>query len=269
MARREMTHELAIDATPEQIWHALTTKEGLERWFPPHAEVREPGVGGVIWCSWGGAYEGEAKILEWEPLRRLKTTFGDPAGPLTCTYEILSERGSTVVRITTAGFGEGEEWAGSYDGINRGWKFELRGLRHALERHPGEERKVINVFRKIGDMTPEEGWARLMSADGLLAKGALGDAMKDGDPYDIETAQRDRLSGEVRVMAKPRDFAATVEGWNDAYLRVRIDDGCGWTPGNEINLWLSTYGVDDAKLEALRSRWEALADRLFAASARA
>lgn len=269
MARREMTHEVTIDATPQQVWDAIATAEGLERWFPIQAEVRKPGVGGVIWFSWGGEYSGEAKILEWEPLKRLVSTFGDPAGPLTCAYDIISEGGRTTVRITTAGFGEGEEWDSSYDGINRGWKFELRGLKHYLDRHPGEDRRVINVFRKIGDMTPEEGWARLMSADGLLAKGALRESMQDGDPYDIETAQGDRLRGEVRVMAQPRDFAGTVEGWNDAYLRVRIDDGCGWTPGNEINLWLSTYGVDDAKLEALRSRWESLADALFATSDKA
>ena len=41
--------DLAIDieATLEEVWQALTTGEGIARWFAPHAAVT-PGEGGSV-----------------------------------------------------------------------------------------------------------------------------------------------------------------------------------------------------------------------------
>ena len=36
-----------IDATLEEVWQALTTGEGIARWFAPHAAVT-PGEGGSV-----------------------------------------------------------------------------------------------------------------------------------------------------------------------------------------------------------------------------
>ena len=46
--RRTLTMEQRVDAAPEDVWEALATGAGLERWFPLEAQV-EPGES--IWLS--------------------------------------------------------------------------------------------------------------------------------------------------------------------------------------------------------------------------
>ena len=40
-----------IDATLDEVWQALTTGEGIARWFAPHAAVT-PGEGGSVSVGW-------------------------------------------------------------------------------------------------------------------------------------------------------------------------------------------------------------------------
>jgi uncharacterized protein YndB with AHSA1/START domain len=55
------------------VWRALTEAEELTRHFPLEARVT-PGVGGSIWISWGGAWNGELRIEIWDPPSRLRLT---------------------------------------------------------------------------------------------------------------------------------------------------------------------------------------------------
>ena len=63
----------------------------------------------------------------------------------------------------------------------------------------------------------------------------------------------------------PSDFSGTVQNLNNALLAVRMHEVCGHEPGagHEASLWLSTYGVPQAEVEAFRSRWQEVLDRLF------
>ena len=54
---RTQEHEIAIDASAEAVWKAITDAEELTRWFVETAKV-EPGVGGSFRISWGGGEEG-------------------------------------------------------------------------------------------------------------------------------------------------------------------------------------------------------------------
>ena len=49
---RAFRMSLDLDATPEQVWQALTDPQELVRWFPTGARVR-PGEGGTMLWSWG------------------------------------------------------------------------------------------------------------------------------------------------------------------------------------------------------------------------
>lgn len=69
---KKIEKEIAIDATPDEVWRALTEGEELKRWFPLDARVK-PGVGGSVWLSWGEGSEWESPIEIWEPSRHLQT----------------------------------------------------------------------------------------------------------------------------------------------------------------------------------------------------
>jgi uncharacterized protein YndB with AHSA1/START domain len=60
-----------IDASPEQVWQALTEAEELVRWFSTAARV-EPGKGGTMLWSWGYGEDWQTRIDAWEPGRLLR-----------------------------------------------------------------------------------------------------------------------------------------------------------------------------------------------------
>jgi uncharacterized protein YndB with AHSA1/START domain len=258
-ATRTMEKTFDIKATPDAVWKALTDAEELMNWFPVDARVT-PGKGGEILMSWGEEMHG-SRITIWEPGRHLQTEWESPNSPtpLTVDYFIEGKGGATRLRLVHSGFGSGGAWEEEYDGVSRGWNFELRGLRHYLEHHPGVKRQIAWVSRAL-DVDYVEAWNRIMGAGGLGYRGSS-DA-GEGERFSFEGAGV-RLDGEVRDMFPPRQFAGTVEQFNDAYMRVAIEHGCHGDDVTRVNLWLSAYGVGEQALAELRSTWQGLLDRLF------
>jgi uncharacterized protein YndB with AHSA1/START domain len=256
----DVTFEIA--APPEAVWKALTEARELERWFPLQSRVT-PGKGGEIVLSWGPPWEGKGTIEIWEPGKHLRTTwpFHGPehaGSPLATDYYLEGKGGVTVLRLVHSGFGSGANWDGEYDGTRRGWQFEMRSLRHYLEKHRGEDRAVALAAHQI-PLEPAEAWARLASRAGLVAEGSLHE-LREGDRYAVRTASGDALRGVVCVSSPPTDFSGTVENLGNALWRVGIEK---YPSGNEIWLWLSTYGATRSEVPAIRERWRALLARLF------
>ncbi len=101
---RTIEKTLEIAAPPEAVWKTLTDAKELVRWFPLKAEV-EPRVGGRIWLSWEGEFEGEHRIEIFEPERHLRTTWNpmtkDEGGPteLSVDYHLEGRGGGTILRL--------------------------------------------------------------------------------------------------------------------------------------------------------------------------
>lgn len=268
---RSVTAEITVKASPEAVWKALTDADELTRWFPIEARVT-PGEGGQIWMAWGEMWKGDSRIEIWEPNRHLRTSspIGVPkdaeegeagAGPvrLAIDFFIEGEGGKTRLRVVHSGFGRGDSWDAEYDGVRRGWAYELRSLRHYLERHHGEDRRVAWALSPVGDASAEEAWERMMSEKALLAEGDLSDA-REGGRYAIRTVMRDRLQGTVLVHTPAMDFAGTVDNLNDGVFRVGLEP----TPeGPYAILWLATYGLAPERVAELQANLEAILERSF------
>jgi uncharacterized protein YndB with AHSA1/START domain len=67
-----------IDATLDEVWQALTTGEGIARWFAPHAAVT-PGEGGSVSVGWDPNEMWETPITAWERQRRMQTASEMPS----------------------------------------------------------------------------------------------------------------------------------------------------------------------------------------------
>ena len=258
---RSIETSVTVDAPPALVWRALVEAEELTNWFPLEAEV-EPGLGGWIALSWGaGECAQRARITAWEPGRRLALAHrqgeGEQALEITEEYVLLERAGKTVVRLVHAGFGTDASWDHLYDGTVRGWDFELRGLKHYLERHRGERRRVVHVAAHFTSSLAEA-WERLLGPRGLTARGTL--PAEPGARFAVTTATDLPLEGTVVIHRPPLDLAALVSNWNDAYLRVRIDESYSKAGERDANLWLSTYGL----AEDARERLRAGCDRLVA-----
>ncbi len=254
---------IEIDAPVEAVWKALTDGEELARWFPLAARVT-PGQGGEIWMSWGPPWEGASQIEVWEPQRRLQTRSFFDQRAAAVEYTLEAAGGKTRLRLVHSGFEVKSDWDREhFEGTRRGWRYELRSLRHYLERHPGEKRQVAWV-KTPAAVGAGEAWRRLLGAEGFGRHGAV-EGLREGETYSLRSATGETFEGRVVIHDPPQEFAGTVQGMNDALLALRTHEIAGpeAPAGHEAYVWLSAYGLPQGDIDAFRTRWRALLDELF------
>lgn len=138
-----LVHESIVDAPPDQVWAAFTTKSGLESWMAAHAEI-EVKLGGAMKTQYdpkgrvddAGAIENT--ILSYEPGRMLSfkvakapRSFPFPnAIKSMWTVVYFEPRGekATRVRVASMGFGDDEESKKMREFFNRGNAYTLQLL---------------------------------------------------------------------------------------------------------------------------------------------
>jgi uncharacterized protein YndB with AHSA1/START domain len=240
---RSAEGEIVVDATPERVWQAVTDPRELVRWFPLDARV-EPGPEGSLFMSWQNEFAATMKILVWDPPRHLRTSWsfhqGDEVTQVT-DYLIEGKGGSTLIRAVTSGLPADASWDGWVEGTRRGWAFELRSLKHYLERHAGEPRHVVYLRRRI-PLSSQDAWARLI-ADRTLSPWLTGGQVFDRKPG--------------------IQHAAVVNDPPDALFRVSVEPGSAGTDEREIVLWLSAWGDQERRVSELRTKLAGALERLF------
>lgn len=250
--------EIEIGTTPEAVWEAITTRDGLCSWFAVDAEVT-PGPQGSIWVSWGEGMQGRDRIEIWEPGRHLRTVTQPPDGvepppgatALTVDYLIEGRGGSTVLRIVHSGFGVDSAWDAEYEGTKQGWPVFVLNLKHYLERRAGEPCVSLAVYYIAPEATTaEQIWSRLTGPEGLALEG-----VKAGDPYRARAATGDEMSGTIDIFSPPRRFGASVDALGDGLLRLMVE-----RMGGHTFVWCAilAYGVEREVAEGFRDRWQAL-----------
>jgi uncharacterized protein YndB with AHSA1/START domain len=272
MAEPQTTHKpraiettLEIDAPLSAVWKAITDAKELERWFPLEARVT-PGVGGEIFMSWGPPWEGASRVEVWDEKRRLRTRgFMEHGDASMVEYALEAKGGKTLLRLVHSGFATGGDWEDElFSGTERGWRYELRSLRHYLERHAGTDRQTAWPKASVRG-TAADVWKRLLGRDGLSREGRI-EGLREGDPYRVTAATGDVLEGRVLVNDPPYEFSGTLAGLNDGIIAIRTHDVAGPEPkdGHAASVWFSAWNVPPPELEALGARWKKLLDDLAA-----
>lgn len=263
---------LEIEATPEDVWTALTEAGELVRWFPLSASVT-PGVGGAMRWAWDEAWPWTFRIDAWEPPRRLRLLhqgyqpfdaegqplLGTPAAsaPVAVEFTLDGDGGRTRVRLVHSGFGRGEEWDDEFEGISHGWPFELRSLRHYLRHHRGRDRQF--AWGRVTTLLPPEAtWSRLTSAQGFALTPAQ---LRPGAPYEMQAASGERFAGTTELFVPPFEMAGTVPALDDGVFRLATYRAAGKTG---ITVWLATWGGVRHALGDFATNAQQVLDRLFA-----
>jgi uncharacterized protein YndB with AHSA1/START domain len=258
--KRERTIEMSleIDALPGEVWKAITEARELIRWFPLKAEV-EPRVGGRYWMSWEGAYEGESRIEIFEPERHLRTTWPtmtrEEGGPteLAVDYHLEGKGGRTALRLVHSGFGRGASWDEEYEGIHTGWAFELRSLRHYLERHRGHDRRAIFLVGPETTLSGPEVWDRVVREGfGNPDPGGLA----EGDRYAFPVGEGTVFEGTILDLQPRRQLAMTVEGLDDGIFRIEVFAA-------RPHLWLAAWGEARDAVTRFEGPWREMLDRVL------
>lgn len=162
---RILRTEAVIDASPADLWKALTTKEGWESWAVPIAEV-EFRIGGTIRTNYdkdagiGGKGTIVHYILAYEPERMLTTKFVAPGNAgwakiAEATWTIYRlepiELARTRLVITMAGWGQGKDWDTSYDHFKSGNELTIARLQKKFER-PDAAASTEATFKFLGTL---------------------------------------------------------------------------------------------------------------------
>jgi len=202
----KVTKEIALDASPEQVWEAVATGRGLDAWLMGSNEV-EPRVGGTTRFTMGG-YSEEGTVTAWEPLKRFayRSREGDDGSFMAFEYVIEGrEEGRTVLRLVQSGFMSGD-WEAEYEALNKGWDMYLRTIGQYLTYFPGQTATPISAQ---GPQAPgeEQVWDALKRGLGLSG------TVSEGDRARFTLAGTAPVEGVVDSVLSP------------TFLGVRTSDG--------------------------------------------
>ena len=178
----EVTAEISVEATPEQVWEAIATGPGIDSWFMGKSEV-DPRQGGRGSFSMMGETSGTT-VTAWEPGKRFKyQSDADDQGNFMAFEYLLEGRdgGGTVVRFVHSGF-LGDDWETEYDALSIGDAMYLRKLGVYVE-HFAPRTSRWNLFVP-GPVVAREGagWEAYTDAFGLGPEAKEGDAARVAIP---------------------------------------------------------------------------------------
>ena len=266
---RSHEHEIEIAAAPDVVWRAITEAAELVNWFPLDSAV-EAGEGGSITYRWGHDVFLVSRVLVWRPPGHLRISSTEPVLPPTegagepqqrqtvVDWHVEGRGGATVLRLVHSGFGRDARWDEEFDGTRRGWDFELRSLKHYLERHRGRTRRAF-WLREPVRVGRDEVWKRISRTGPLLREG-LSESLRVGERYRIELSTGDVLEGRTLIHMPPTDFAGNVDGLGEGLFRMGYEV-CGGSP--EAVLWLSCWAADRGAFEATERRFRSALTRAF------
>jgi uncharacterized protein YndB with AHSA1/START domain len=245
---RALDLTIEIDATLEEVWQALTTGEGIARWFGPYAAVT-PGKGGSVSVGWDPKEMWDTPITVWEPQRRMQTASEMPSKDgrmvrLAVDYYLEAHGGRVRVRLVHSGFDD-SSWDDYIDGLDAGWSFFLFNLKHALERHRGVDRQQL--FARFRTTAPAGEEPPVFGANGLRVRPPVG-GLRPGDACRLSLGSVD-VDATVAVRHASRTIAFVVPAWNDALLFVERE---GKKETHHLGIWLSLYGVPETTAAPLR-----------------
>ncbi|MEV1067827.1 SRPBCC domain-containing protein [Streptomyces sp. NPDC050263] len=235
----EIVREFEVDATPEEVWEAITNGTGGYLW---PMEAPEPKVGGT--AAFGST------VTAWDPPHHLTVRSEDvgfsvqSVNQLEHVVEPRDGGRRAWVRYVHSGIFV-DDWDNQYDGASKHTDFYLHTLREYL----------VHFAPRPVAFAQLDGPAAATAADALAAVGpALG------------LADDARVGDRVSVTG-PRAFDAVLD-YRDAYfIGLRTDTALIRVFGR--NHWGAPVGVSvhdfapDADAEANRDAWQGWLNAVF------
>ena len=228
--------EVEVAGTPQQVWDAIASAQGISSWFLP--TDLEPRVGGSIVMHMGDT-SSSGSVTGWDPPRRFAYVEPDWAElvghpdasvtPLTTEFLVEATSGGTcVVRVTASAFGTGADWENEFiDDMESYFRPVFDLLRLYVERFPGQHatrREVrVDLTDGLGPADVVHAAARSLQVAGpgepvdeAGALGVSGTVLRVESPYLMVEAD-EPVPGYVSVVGTQRDGGGATVGL-DAWL---------------------------------------------------
>ena len=239
----EVRVEHTVNATPEQVWNAVSTAAGLDAWFMGENEL-EPKLGGAVRTTLHG-FTMDSTITSWDPPHRYASTSpeADDGRLMTFAFEIEGRAGgTTTLRFVHSGFLPGDDWEQEYDALKIGDPAYVAKLVEYLEHFQG--RIAVPVTLWGPQVSRERAWTAFTGALGVSTEPVV------GDPAHFRAEGLPDLDGEIDYVSPDFIGLRTADGM------YRFIHGMGTIAlGHHI-----FQPVDRASTEAA---WQAWVDRTF------
>jgi uncharacterized protein YndB with AHSA1/START domain len=122
--RMERTYE--VTATPEEVWDAIATADGISAWMVP--TQLDPQIGGAVSFDLGG-FRSHGIVTDYAPARRFAYAEPWPVAdhmptgehdlssltPIATEFLVESASGGTcVIRVVMSAYGSGADWENEF-----------------------------------------------------------------------------------------------------------------------------------------------------------
>lgn len=248
-ATRDIELSVELDASPEDVFRAVTNGTELAKWLAPEARVTAPegGKKGSIWISWGEGMSVEHEIEIFDAPNRIRHPSGknsETMAPLYADWSIEArEGGKTTLRLVHSGFSVGADWDDEFEAHARGWKLMLENLRQYFARHAHEPAVHLPVMSKV-ESPHGSLWKTLLGKLGLSA------VPKVGGQFRFTTPKGDVLTGVVDHVTQTRVLALVVREYDDALLRFTLE-GKSDAPSTFVYYYVIAYGAERERASEL------------------
>jgi len=161
--QRYVEAEVEVPGTPEEVWRAIATGNGISSWFVP--STVEERVGGAAKANFGPGMESAATIKTWNPPQSFSIeTEEEPPGKVATEWTVEARAGGTcVVRVVHRWFASTDDWDAQFEGHTYGWIAFFRILRLYLMHFAGQCCSMFQLGAFSKASKPET-WRSVMSA---------------------------------------------------------------------------------------------------------
>jgi uncharacterized protein YndB with AHSA1/START domain len=121
--------ERTYDATPEEVWAAVTEPESIRRWLFADAVV-EPRAGGAFRLVWSENESAGGAVLAWEPPKVLEVEWNEGEDRTILRIEIAASNGGAVLVLDHRNL-----TPDIAIGLGAGWHSHLDALGEVLAGH--------------------------------------------------------------------------------------------------------------------------------------
>ena len=168
--RRSVQVETEVPGTPEQVWKAIGSAEGISSWFvPARIDTDANGQPKQLVLHFGPGMDSVKDITVWDPPHRFAAE-GElgPGAPKMATEWIVEGRsgGTCIVRVVHHLFASTDDWDDQLEGMESGWPAFFNILRLWLTHFQGRPGSSFNVMGTSSDSEPDV-WRSLLATLGL------------------------------------------------------------------------------------------------------
>jgi uncharacterized protein YndB with AHSA1/START domain len=168
--RRSVQVEVEVPGTPEEVWQAIATGQGISSWFVPAEFEERDGKPVAVKLNFGPGMETSSPVTDWDPPRMFASeadgwTPGSP--PIRDEWSVEARgEGTCVVRVVNSLVASKDDWDNQLKGTEAGWPGFFRILRIYLTHFRGQRSAMMQWMAPAAG-TEADAWETLTTALGL------------------------------------------------------------------------------------------------------